>query len=524
MPTSTSSKTSVGTFATSLVTTSMASASRDNSPPDATFAIGPSGCFGWLATRNSICSIPWLVGVASGISAASKRPPFIASACIAFVTLVSSSEAANRRFLPSSSASRFPVRLGVGGGARQQRRVGASRERGELRLGVVAQRWQCVGPDAILARDVVERREPRLDARELRRIDVELREIAAQLARRLVELDPRGLDQRDDFAQRGVVRGGCLQLRGERSEPPRERAVAFADFVFRGARRLGQRRGMRETRLHLRHRRPFVGADAERGELLQSRRERFAERDAGRVGLGRRVARLDRRTPLAPRVRARAGQRREAPEGVQQRALRVGARQRLVRVLPVEIDQHLADGFLLRERGGTAVDPRAALPLRIQHPAQQQRVLIVVAREPFVREPRRDLVAAADVEHRGELGARSTRAQLPRFEAVAQQEAQRVEQDRLAGARLAGEHREPARELEVERLDDDEIADGEETKHAMRKAMAIDVGAKSGNVADAGSLVRAPPGRLAGTPPRSPFQSPRPGKAVSCSRSGVSLQ
>ena len=56
MPVSTSSKISVGTAPASLVTTCTASAIRDSSPPDATRASGPSGCFGCPATRNSTCS------------------------------------------------------------------------------------------------------------------------------------------------------------------------------------------------------------------------------------------------------------------------------------------------------------------------------------------------------------------------------------------------------------------------------------------------------------------------------------
>ena len=43
--------------------------------------------------------------------------------------------------------------------------------------------------------------------------------------------------------------------------------------------------------------------------------------------------------------------------------------------------------------------------------------------------------------------------------ALAQRECQRVNQDRLAGAGLAGEHREAALELEFEALDDHKIAD-----------------------------------------------------------------
>jgi hypothetical protein len=54
---------------------------------------------------------------------------------------------------------------------------------------------------------------------------------------------------------------------------------------------------------------------------------------------------------------------------------------------------------------------------------------------------------------------------LSRFEAIAEQETERIQQDRFARAGLAGQHREATFELELEGFDDDEIADGEKTKH-----------------------------------------------------------
>ena len=45
--------------------------------------------------------------------------------------------------------------------------------------------------------------------------------------------------------------------------------------------------------------------------------------------------------------------------------------------------------------------------------------------------------------------------------------AERVEQDRLAGAGLAGQHREAGIELDVERFDDDEIADRQRAQHVI---------------------------------------------------------
>ena len=49
--------------------------------------------------------------------------------------------------------------------------------------------------------------------------------------------------------------------------------------------------------------------------------------------------------------------------------------------------------------------------------------------------------------------------------ALAQGQRQRVDEDGLAGAGLAGEHGEAGVEFEFERIDDDEIADAERPQH-----------------------------------------------------------
>ena len=86
-------------------------------------------------------------------------------------------------------------------------------------------------------------------------------------------------------------------------------------------------------------------------------------------------------------------------------------------------------------------------------------VVPVAVGEPLIGEPRRDRLATRDVELRGELGALGAGLQLPQLEPVAEKERERVEQDRFAGAGLARQHREAGLELEIERLDNDEIAD-----------------------------------------------------------------
>ena len=134
-----------------------------------------------------------------------------------------------------------------------------------------------------------------------------------------------------------------------------------------------------------------------------------------------------------------------------------------MRVLAVQIDEPLAEGLQLRERGRAAVDPRPALALRVEHAAQQY--VAVVRGDALLGEPGGDARRVRDVELGGELGALRARPELAELEAVAEQERQRVEQDRLARARLAGQHGKAGGELDVERFDDDEISDGQETQH-----------------------------------------------------------
>ena len=64
------------------------------------------------------------------------------------------------------------------------------------------------------------------------------------------------------------------------------------------------------------------------------------------------------------------------------------------------------------------------------------------------------------VELGADLAARLAFAHPQRIAAPAQHQLQRVDQDRLAGARLAGQGREAATQRQIERRDDDEIAQG----------------------------------------------------------------
>jgi hypothetical protein len=255
------------------------------------------------------------------------------------------------------------------------------------------------------------------------------------------------------------------------AKPRRDRVVVVDECCLAGLRCVYQRGGIGEPRLRDVERRNLVVAEVERRQLLDAGFEEGTLRLGGRGGADRGVAQVARRAPGAPGVGDLARKCGEAAEPVDERALRIRCGERLMRVLAVQRNEPLAERCELRERRGAAVDPGAAAAAGVQHAPQQQRVL---ATEVVLGQPGAHARRIVDVELGGELRALGTRPQLAQLEAVAEQEAERVEQDRLAGARLAGEHREAALELEVERLDDDEVADRQQAQHqAFRRRSGV---------------------------------------------------
>ena len=435
------------------------------------------------------------------------------------VTRASRSCAASSRFADSSAAS---ARYDASASAARRAERGGVRGFGERRepcLRFRAELGQRFRPDPVLARHVVDRRQPLLDPREFRRVDLQFLPIPAQRARGLLDPDARGLEQRDDLGERGVVRRMGVELRDQRRQPGRQRVVAVGELLLARRRRLDQRRGVREPRLRLRQRDPFVGGDVERRELAPARLQHLALGGGGLRRLRRRIAPLDGRVPFAPRARHGAAQGREAAEAVDERALHVGRRERLVRVLAVQVDEPLADLVQLRERRGPAVDPGATPALRVERPAQQERA---VGRGEVVRsEPLGDARAIVHVERGGELGPVGARPELPQLETVAQQQREGVEQDRLARARLAGQHGEAAVELEVERFDDDEIADGQQPEHEYAGQIDLPTGEMSvGNVIGRVESCR----RIAEQPECATSRKVESDPTCFRRRSGVSLQ
>ena len=70
-------------------------------------------------------------------------------------------------------------------------------------------------------------------------------------------------------------------------------------------------------------------------------------------------------------------------------------------------------------------------------------------------------------EHRGDLALLGALAHQGGVAAGAQRQREGVEQDRLAGAGLAGQHGKARREIDVEPVDQNDVSDRESGQHAL---------------------------------------------------------
>ncbi len=315
----------------------------------------------------------------------------------------------------------------------------------------------------VLARHVVNGREPLLDAAQFGGVEVEPPLVLPQRACRLVEFDARRLEHRHDRRQRRIVRGGAGQARGDLRQPRGQRVVGIGKGVDRSGGHGGQLRGMGEARLGRGNRFPLVGGHRQRREFAHLGIEQPALVSNRGRRLRRGIAAFAGRAPLAPALGDRLRQRDETAVGVDEFALRLRRGQRLVRILAMDVDQPLAQRLQLRQRRRTPVDPRAAAAVGVENPPEEHRV--VVGGEGMLGQEGANRRRVGHVEFGGEFGARGAGTQLRELEAIAQQQAQRFDQDRLACAGLAAENRETGLEFDVERFDDDEISDRQQPQH-----------------------------------------------------------
>ena len=174
------------------------------------------------------------------------------------------------------------------------------------------------------------------------------------------------------------------------------------------------------------------------------------------------AALLVERTPREEGVAYSGRLRIECAAGVEQLALVSAARQRLELELAVHVDEVLAERAQRLHRHGLSVDVGAAAAVGRDDPAQLDFALVL---DRLFLEPGHRARVAIDVERRGHLGPLGAVAHGATVCAPSHGQQQGIHQDGLAGASLAGEGGEAGLELELDGLDDREVANLQVSQH-----------------------------------------------------------
>ena len=124
--------------------------------------------------------------------------------------------------------------------------------------------------------------------------------------------------------------------------------------------------------------------------------------------------------------------------------------------LVLSVDHRDAWGELAqdRDRHERAVHRRLAAPLGLNLPPEHH--LISVRRQTVRFEPGLD---PGNLHHRLDRGAVLARANEVRRGTLTQEQPERVDQDRFAGSRLAGEQGEAGPQLQLQRRDERDVVD-----------------------------------------------------------------
>jgi len=165
--------------------------------------------------------------------------------------------------------------------------------------------------------------------------------------------------------------------------------------------------------------------------------------------------------------------------GIQQFPLHGRTQQRLVFVLAVNVHQGFAQFAQQLHGGRLAIDVSAGTAVTAEDAPQ---LALVAQVHVMVGEPCLHRRVGADIEAGGNLGAVLAVADPVAVRAITQHQAERVDQDRFAGARFASECRHAGRQLEIDLVNDGQLADMNVRQHAARTITAVRSSATCGAV------------------------------------------
>ena len=142
--------------------------------------------------------------------------------------------------------------------------------------------------------------------------------------------------------------------------------------------------------------------------------------------------------------------------------------QAAVIVLAVEFDQTSRQLAQQRDADRLIVDRGLRTAVRLDLALEDQRLARFDNQFGGIESGANSTGKLRELEHRRNARRLLPRAHQPAIRPVAQHQPQRIEQDRLARPGLAGEHTEAAGKFQLQRLDQDNIADGKPGEHLRR--------------------------------------------------------
>ena len=136
--------------------------------------------------------------------------------------------------------------------------------------------------------------------------------------------------------------------------------------------------------------------------------------------------------------------------------MRAGIDQSALVMLAVDLDQRVADVAHQRDAGRLVVDEDAGAAVRRLQAAQDDVAVIV---DGVFGKQRAGRMVARHVEDGDDLALCRAMAHQRGIAARAKRQRQRIEQDGFAGTGFTGQHGKAGQEVDVQLLDQDDIAD-----------------------------------------------------------------
>ena len=284
-----------------------------------------------------------------------------------------------------------------------------------------------------------------------------------QLLFRLGRFDHRPVERCQRFGQQGMFAPDPVEpARG--TAQLRKRGIAAVPYVpqfFQVARQF-------LALLHVRTR---------ACETLFLTRLRLQRRQLGQVGqqqvllrlrlvdlLARSTQRLARPLPFRPGGSHRIGL--AAGIAIEQGAVAARVDEAAIVMLAMQFHQRAGNLAQQCHANGLVVDERLGTAIRLQLAADDQRLAFFDLDIRLVQRLGQTRRQPGELETGGYAGPVLARTNQAAVRAIAQHQAERIEQDGLARPRLARQHTEAAPEFEIERFDEDDVANGKPGQHA----------------------------------------------------------